>query len=633
MQKRSYHIPLIFSLAFLLPFFLSTQEDRPNILFISVDDLKPSIGSFGDEFAITPNIDKLSKNATVFLNNQTQLAICAASRVSFLTGLRPDKTRVWDLKTKMRDMNPDVLTLPEHFKNNGYQTIGVGKIYDPRAVDSGRDRRSWSQPFITQNKLTFPEGYSFPAGGFYQGKENREIRGRLRKEAIAKGVDNINKYESERYKPPYEKADVPDGAYVDGAIANKAVEVLENIDTSQPFFLAVGFKRPHLPFNAPTKYWDLYDEGEIQLAEFRTKSKNPVDIAYKGGWEINSYKMPGIEYNENEEGLLILPDDIQRKLIHGYYAATSYIDAQVGKVMAKLKEKGLEKNTIIVLWGDHGFHLGDHSMWTKHTNFEQSTRSPLLIKDPRIKKTVRVNSPTEFIDVFPTLCDLAELEIPEVLDGISLRPQIMGEQTTSKIFAVSQYPRHGNIMGYSFRTKRHRYTVWVKNKKSTEPIYIEDIFAEELYDYDNDPLETDNIINYPEQQRIKTTFQTLAARFFNTQIINEPEPVIDKVTKQYIKAAPNNKWANERSKVISRYVATEMQMNKNQAKFLQETLYDKYARNNELTSSKGLSNDEIEAIYKETFSMISQRLLSKFTKKQFERINELEIEKMNKLRK
>ena len=611
----------------------SQENEKPNILFISVDDLKPSIGSFGDDFAITPNIDKLSETSTVFLNNHTQLAICAASRVSFLTGLRPDKTKVWDLKTKMRDVNPDVLTLPEHFKNNGYQTIGVGKIYDPRAVDGGRDRRSWSVPFVTQNQLTFPDGYSFPSGGFYQGKENRAVRAKLRQEAIDKGVNNLNKYESERFKPPYENADVPDGAYMDGAIANRAVELLDQMDNTKPFFLAVGFLRPHLPFNAPTKYWNLYKEDEIQLAEFQTKSKNPVDIAYKGGWEINTYKAPGIEYIENDEGLLILPDDIQRKLIHGYYAATSYIDAQIGKVISKLKEKGLDKNTIIVLWGDHGFHLGDHSMWTKHTNFEQSTRSPLLIKDPRIKKTVSVNSPTEFIDVFPTLCDLAELEIPEVLDGISLKPQIMGEQTTSKIFAVSQYPRHGNIMGYSFRTKRHRYTVWVKNKKSTEPIYIEDIFAEELYDYDNDPLETDNIINYPEQQRIKTTFQTLAARFFNSQIVNEPEQVTNKVTKQYIKAAPNNKWANERSKVISRYIATEMKMNKNQAKFLQETLYDKYARNNELTSSKDLSKDEIEAVYKETFSMISQRLLSKFTNKQFERISELEREKMNELRK
>ena len=424
---------------------------------------------------------------------------------------------------------------------------------------------------------------------------------------------------------------MPDGAYVDGAIANKAVEVLENIDTSQPFFLAVGFKRPHLPFNAPTKYWDLYDEGEIQLAEFRTKSKNPVDIAYKGGWEINSYKMPGIEYNENDEGLLILPDDIQRRLIHGYYAATSYIDAQVGKVIAKLKEKGLEKNTIIVLWGDHGFHLGDHSQWTKHTNFEQSTRSPLLIKDPTIKKTVQVKSPTEFIDVFPTLCDLSNIEIPEVLDGISLKPQILGQGVSSKIFAVSQYPRHGGIMGYSFRTKSHRYTVWIKNKKSTEPIYIEDIYAEELYDYENDPLETENKIDYPEYSRLKMTFQTLAARFFNSQVINKPV-----VVKQELKAkksiSRNNKWAKERSKVISEYIVSEMLMNKKQATYLEQVLYEKYARNNELTASKDLTKDEVQIIYRETYSITSKELLSKFTKKQFEKIVELEKVKMKQLR-
>ncbi len=610
----------------------SQENEKPNILFISVDDLKPTIGSFGDDFAVTPNIDKLSETSTVFLNNHTQLAICAASRVSFLTGLRPDKTKVWDLKTKMRDVNPDVLTLPEHFKNNGYQTIGVGKIYDPRAVDGGRDRRSWSVPFVTQNQLTFPDGYSFPSGGFYQGKENRALRAKLRQEAIDKGVNNLNKYESERFKPPYENADVPDGAYMDGAIANRAVELLDQMDNTKPFFLAVGFLRPHLPFNAPTKYWNLYKEEEIQLAEFQTKSKNPVDIAYKGGWEINTYKAPGIEYIENDEGLLILPDDIQRKLIHGYYAATSYIDAQIGLVLKKLKEKGLDKNTIIVLWGDHGFHLGDHSQWTKHTNFEQSTRSPLLIKDPRINKTINVDSPTEFIDVFPTLCELAELEIPEELDGISLKPQILGEQTTSKIFAVSQYPRHGNMMGYSFRTKRHRYTVWVNNKKSFEPIYIEDIYAEELYDYTNDPLETENIIDNSEQLRIKTAFQTLAARFFNSQIVNEPEPIVNELKNNIPKPSPNNKWANQRSKTISQYISSEMMMNKNQLKFLQQVLYDKYARNNEMTAGKNLSKDQTETVYKENFSIASQELLSRFTKKQFERISELESQKMKQLR-
>ena len=623
----------LFSNLLLLSLLIYSQENnKPNILFISIDDLKPTIGSFGDDFAVTPNIDKLSETSTVFLNNHTQLAICAASRVSFLTGLRPDKTKVWDLKTKMRDVNPDVLTLPEHFKNNGYQTIGVGKIYDPRAVDGGRDRRSWSVPFVTQNQLTFPDGYSFPSGGFYQGKENRAVRAKLRQEAIDKGVNNLNKYESERFKPPYENADVPDGAYMDGAIANRAVELLDQMDNTKPFFLAVGFLRPHLPFNAPTKYWNLYKEEEIQLAEFQTKSKNPVDIAYKGGWEINTYKAPGIEYIENDEGLLILPDDIQRKLIHGYYAATSYIDAQIGLVLKKLKEKGLDKNTIIVLWGDHGFHLGDHSQWTKHTNFEQSTRSPLLIKDPRINKTINVDSPTEFIDVFPTLCELAELEIPEELDGISLKPQILGEQTTSKIFAVSQYPRHGNIMGYSFRTKRHRYTVWVNNKKSFEPIYIEDIYAEELYDYTNDPLETENIIDNSEQLRIKTAFQTLAARFFNSQIVNEPEPIVNELKTNIPKPSPNNKWANQRSKTISQYISSEMMMNKNQLKFLQQVLYDKYARNNEMTAGKNLSKDQTETVYKENFSIASQELLSRFTKKQFERISELESQKMKQLR-
>lgn len=623
----------LFSNLLLLSLLIYSQENnKPNILFISIDDLKPTIGSFGDDFAVTPNIDKLSETSTVFLNNHTQLAICAASRVSFLTGLRPDKTKVWDLKTKMRDVNPDVLTLPEHFKNNGYQTIGVGKIYDPRAVDGGRDRRSWSVPFVTQNQLTFPDGYSFPSGGFYQGKENRAVRAKLRQEAIDKGVNNLNKYESERFKPPYENADVPDGAYMDGAIANRAVELLDQMDNTKPFFLAVGFLRPHLPFNAPTKYWNLYKEEEIQLAEFQTKSKNPVDIAYKGGWEINTYKAPGIEYIENDEGLLILPDDIQRKLIHGYYAATSYIDAQIGLVLKKLKEKGLDKNTIIVLWGDHGFHLGDHSQWTKHTNFEQSTRSPLLIKDPRINKTINVDSPTEFIDVFPTLCELAELEIPEELDGISLKPQILGEQTTSKIFAVSQYPRHGNIMGYSFRTKRHRYTVWVNNKKSSEPIYIEDIYAEELYDYVNDPLETVNIIDDSDQQRIKTAFQTLAARFFNSQIVNEPEPIVNELKTNIPKPSPNNKWANQRSKTISQYISSEMMMNKNQLKFLQQVLYNKYARNNEMTAGKKLSKDQTETVYKENFSIASQELLSRFTKKQFERISELESQKMKQLR-
>ena len=218
---------------------------------------------------------------------------------------------------------------------------------------------------------------------------------------------------------------------------------------------------------------------------------------------------------------------------------------------------------------------------------------------------INVDTPTEFIDVFPTLCELAELEVPKELDGISLRPQILGEQTTSKIFAVSQYPRGGNmngyVMGYSFRTKRHRYTVWVNNKKSSEPIYVEDIYAEELYDYMNDPLETENIIDDSDQQRIKTTFQTLAARFFNSQIVNEPEPIVNEPKTNIPKPSPNNKWANQRSKTISQYVSSEMKMNKNQLKFLQQVLYDKYARNNEMTAEKNYQRIKLKPYTKKIF--------------------------------
>jgi hypothetical protein len=277
--------------------------------------------------------------------------------------------------------------------------------------------------------------------------------------------------------------------------------------------------------------------------------------------------------------------------------------------------------------------LGDHSQWTKHTHFEQSTRSPLLIKDPSIKKTVQVKSPTEFIDVFPTLCDLSNIEIPDFLDGISLRPQILGQGVSSKIFAVSQYPRHGGIMGYSFRTKSHRYTVWIKNKKSTEPIYIEDIYAEELFDYENDPLETENKIDYPEYSRLKMTFQTLAARFFNSQVINTPIVAKNEIKIEKTVVSRNNKWAKERSKVISKYIVSVMLMNKKQATFLEQALYEKYARNNELTASKDLTKDEVQIIYRETYSIASKELLSKFTKKQFDKIAELEKEKIKELRK
>ncbi len=511
----------------------SQEESKPNILFIAVDDLKPTLGSYGDSFAITPNIDAISKSSTVFLNNHAQQAICGPSRASLLTGKRPDYTKVRDLKTKMRDIHPAILTLPQYFKENGYATIGVGKIYDPRCVDKDRDKPSWSVPFIMEKELLFPPEYGYPALGFYQSEEIKKNVYALRKEAKDKGVKNINKYVRDRYKPPYEKAVVPDDAYMDGAIANKSIQILDTLDpnTTKPFFLAIGFKRPHLPFVAPKKYWDFYDEKDIKLSAYQKKSTNAVDVAYHKSGEMQSYKSPEITYNLNDEGLLELDIELQKNLIHGYYAATSYIDAQVGKIIDKLKQKGLDKNTIVVIWGDHGWHLGDHSLWNKHSNFEQATRSPLIIYDPRIDKGYTVNSPTEFVDVFPTLSDLAALEIPKNLDGVSLKLYIKGEKNTTKVYAVSQYPR-GKRTGYSFRTERYRYTVWINNKKSTEPIFIEDIHAEELYDYKTDPDETENKISLPAYQRTAKTFQNLAANYFRSQVNAESSSTKKKMSNK-----------------------------------------------------------------------------------------------------
>lgn len=601
---------------------IAQENSNPNVLFIAIDDLKPTLGAYYDNFAKTPVIDNIAKKGTTFLNNHVQQAICGPSRASVLTGKRPDYTKVWDLKTKMRDVNPDILTIPEHFKNNGYETIGIGKIFDPRCVDSDKDKPSWSIPHIKESSFTYPKGFNPPALGFYQSEEITKKVYELRNKAKKKGIKNLNKYVRDRYKPPFENIDVPDEAYVDGAIAKRSIEILDNMDSTKPFFLAVGFKRPHLPFVAPKKYWDLYDQDNIKLASYQKKTKNAVDIAYHKSGEMQSYKTGDIKYTLNNEGLLDLDKDFQKKLIHGYYAATSYIDAQIGKIVKKLSEKGLDKNTIIVIWGDHGWHLGDHSLWNKHSNFEQATRSPLIIYDPRINQGYKTSSPTEFIDIFPTLTDLCNVNTPENLDGISLKSFLNGEENTSKIYAISQYPR-GNVMGYSFRTKDYRYTVWIKNKKSTDRIYKEDIHAEELYDYKKDINETENKIDDGDYKQIKLSFQTLAARFFNTQT------KIEKVeTKEKVQ---NNKFAKNRADIISKFIAEEMKLSDKNLTFLQNTLYNKYETNANKTRGKNLNQEQKRLIYRATYAETRKKLLSNFTTKEVLEISKLERIKQREL--
>ncbi|MAD58948.1 MAG: hypothetical protein CMB81_01270 [Flammeovirgaceae bacterium] len=499
-------------LQFILLFFLTLETyPKKNILFIAVDDLKPSIGIYGDSFAKTPNIDKLAALGTTFTNAHVQQAICAPSRVSLLTGLRPDLTEVWDLETQMRDKNPSIITLPQYYKENGYKSVGMGKIFDNRSVDKGLDKPSWSSPFIRVN-VDHPIHGNTITG--FQSPENKKVLSEIREKAIADGIPNRGMWEylRSKHKPSTESFDISDEGYFDGAMTLKAVNQINKLaEGDDPFFLAVGFQKPHLPFVAPKRYWDMYERENIELAKYQKWARGTVKLSYNNNGEMRSYTDIPDSFEDNG---LINPEK-QKELIHGYYACVSYIDAQVGKIIEAVKENGLLENTTIILWGDHGWHLGDHGQWAKHSNFEQATRSPLIIVDPKTKKNNFNSSPTEFIDVFPTLVELSELKNPDNLQGKSLVPILTGKSKKVKDYAVSQYPR-GKAMGYALRNERYRYVAWYKNRNS---IKEQDIIIKELYDYKNDPEETVNMVGI--ERELAEEFQLSLNKFFDQQSLEK----------------------------------------------------------------------------------------------------------------
>lgn len=496
--------------------FNGISQEKKNILFIAVDDLKPMLGCYGDETIHTPSIDKLAQSGTVFTNAHCQQAVCGPSRASLMTGMRPDYTKVWDLKTRMRDINPNILAMPEHFKAQGYTTLAIGKIYDPRCVDKQYDGHSWSIPYKESAEYTYPKKYGKPGLSFYASKENNKIVDKYTKEAISEGVKNIHSYVAAKFKPSTESADVDDAAHMDTQIANNAIRYMKELSKKdKPFFLAVGFKKPHLPFAAPKKYWDLYEREKIELAPYRAPVKNGVDFAYHTSGELKSYTdIPALAsfsdiFNDN------LPEWKQKELIHGYKACVSFIDAQVGRMLDALKQNGLDKNTVIVLWGDHGWHLGDHSMWCKHSNFEQATRVPLVFASPNGKTGIQNASPVEFIDIFPTLCELSGVPVPPTLDGQSLAPILSGNSDKVKDFAISQYPR-GKRMGYSLRNERYRYTAWFEmDFMKGEKAQNEKLIAEELYDYEKDPNETQNLVEFENHVQIHKELSQQLSEFLN----------------------------------------------------------------------------------------------------------------------
>lgn len=463
------------------------EKEKPkNVLFIAVDDLKPALGAYGVE-AHTPAMDRLAHEGTRFTNAHCQQAVCGPSRASLLTGMYPDYTRVWDLKTKIRDIRPDIVTLPQHFRSRGYVTAGVGKIFDPRSVDKGLDTLSWTLPFAKTWELDYHPGHGKPAAHYH----DPQIKA-WAAEAEASGISEwgaVNQYLKERDGwPAFESEDVPDTAYEDGAIAGKGVEYIRELaGHDNPFFIAVGFKKPHLPFVAPQRYWDFYDRDAFELAAFRKRAKGSPHFAYHGFPELRSYS--GIPQKGS------LPEDLQRTLIHGYHACVSFIDAQVARLMEALEEAGVADETVIVLWGDHGFHLGDHGLWCKHTNYEQATRVPLVLAGPSVKDGAEITAPVGLVDLFPTLCDLAGIDKPDTLQGVSLKPVLEGTAESAGPFAVMQYPR-GRRMGYAVRIHHHRYVAWFEKGKTGDiPDGKASPVAEELFDYATDPLETVNVID------------------------------------------------------------------------------------------------------------------------------------------
>ncbi len=530
---------------------LAQKAAKPNILFISIDDLKPVLGCYGDKLIKTPNIDRVAKMGTVFLNNQCQQAVCGPTRASLMTGLRPDVTKVWDLKTKMRDMLPDVVTIPQYFISQGYTTSGIGKIYHPGCIDKKNDKLSWSIPYLQAEASDYANNLGEPAFKHYQSPSLKKLAaGGGIDEGKTDGTDNSEKSDKMEKKdkkeddsenvpgkkgPAVENLDLPDNAYEDGVNALLAKQQIIKLSAAkEPFFMAVGFHKPHLPFVAPKKYWDMYKREDMPMAAFQQHAANEVFIAYESSGELRNYTdIPEFTTLTKEELRAGLKPVKQKELINGYYAAVSYVDAQLGILLNTLDSLGTLKNTIIVIWGDHGWHLGDHDMWGKHTNFEQATRSPLIIASPGMKPG-KATAPTEHIDIFPTLCNLAALPIPAQLEGKSLKPIMLNNKASVKEFAMSQYPRklkkeeaqklgfaNGKLMGYSLRNDKYRYTIWMNDFTSKQPFDEKKVYAAELYDYVKDPLETVNVVKDTMYKSISKDLKNKMLAFFKAQVTNK----------------------------------------------------------------------------------------------------------------
>ena len=444
-------------------------EKKPNVLLICVDDLRPELGCYGKSFAKTPNIDRLASRGVVFKRHYVSVPTCGASRASLLTGRLPRLPE--DLSNDVLEIRmskqttqtaPGPESFIEQFRRNGYKTVGMGKVsHSPdgyiykyqKPVSKKRELpNSWDE--LVFNSGIWNTGWN-AFFGYADGSNRNALNGAVK---------------------PYEAADVADEDYPDGLTAALAVQKLKELSgQDKPFLLGVGFFKPHLPFNAPKKYWDLYQPEDIPPSPYPDIPVGMPLTSLQASSEFNSYKM-GDEKGSLERSV---SEAYARKLRHAYMASVSYVDAQIGKVLDALKKEGLDKNTIVILWGDHGWHLGDDRVWGKHTLTEWSLRSPLIIAMPNQKKGIVRDEIVRSIDIYPSLMEAARIAMPEGLDGKSLMPLMK----PGKLKQWDQYAWGYFNQGVTMRTSRYRVTRYVRNGKPEV----------EVYDHSMDPYETRNI--------------------------------------------------------------------------------------------------------------------------------------------
>ncbi|MFA5057747.1 MAG: sulfatase [Opitutaceae bacterium] len=461
---------------------LAAERPRPNVLFICADDMRPWLGCYGQPRAITPHMDTLAAAGVRFDSAHCQFALCMPSRTSLLSGLRPDEAgrqiylstgegSLHDPNQSIRHLRPDIVTLPQYLRQQGWRTVSIGKVghdWDERGFDEYR-----LGPAETYNEFEF---YVLP-----------ESRAKLKDKSLNLPPRGI----------PFEAADRADIEYNDTIIAADTVTTLQRLKArGEPFFLAVGLFRPHMPLVCPKRYWDRYPADQMVLA---TNLKQPADVGpfarFSGPTQTNwkYYRFP-----EKADGSV---DEVtMRDMIRGYLACITFVDVQIGQILDELKAEGLDKNTIVVLWSDNGYHLGEHGEWNKVTNYEEGTRVPLIIVDPAAPHAGRVVSqPVELLDLYPTFCDLLGLPKPKHLEGESLLPLLRGEPGRVRACAVSiivrsalrdLIPEIDDAVGWSLRTARYRYTVWFDGR-------TKQILQRELFDHDTDPGENKNLSGDP----------------------------------------------------------------------------------------------------------------------------------------